>query len=129
MDARVLLAGKPTELRLVQRGLGSDRDSRDNRQRKPASSDEHIDDIGVRFMARLAGKTSLAETARLRPDLVNRLAEFIDDRLGLIAAIDRIVKDDKPGRDGLPFNVIKELAGLREQCVLGQRKRLKPAPR
>ena len=77
---------------------------------------EHIDDVGVRLIARLAGKVALVQTAAHAPDVINRLAEFVDEPGAMLSALDRIARADRPGRDGLRFAVVKELAELREYC-------------
>lgn len=128
MDARVLLNYKAVDHRVAAaNGSQAQRGVRLRPPpRQPAGTHEHIDDIGVRFMARLAGKSSLAATARLTPHLVNRLAEFMDDPAALCSAIDRIARNDKPGRDGLAFEVVKELAQLREQAVHSLQRQSRP---
>ncbi|MGE0311360.1 MAG: hypothetical protein AB7P21_07045 [Lautropia sp.] len=123
MDARVLLGRNPAAGRLPARIDGSGASTGDEGRSEGIGTPEHIDDIGVRFIARFAGKADLTATGRHAPHLVNQLAAFIDDPAALLNAIDRIARQDKPGRDGLPFAVVKELAELREQCTLVQRRR------
>ncbi len=125
MDARVLLGRRAVDAKPAAGAPhGASGTATGNRS---DAIPEHIDDIGVRFIARFAGKADLSETARHAPHLVNLLAEHIDDPAGLLGTIDRIARQDKPGRDGLPFAVVKELAELREHCAAGQRKRRRSA--
>ncbi|MGE0310753.1 MAG: hypothetical protein AB7P21_03905 [Lautropia sp.] len=82
---------------------------------KARTAREAIDDDGLRLLSKLAGKLSLEETAAGFPHVVNRLGLFVHEPAFMVKAIDRLLVPDRPGREGFPFTVVRELANLRER--------------
>ncbi len=76
--------------------------------REPLSRD------GIAFLAQMAGKASLAHTAESFPHVINKLAPHGYRPSEMIRAIDRLLIDDRPERQGFPFEVVVELGRLRE---------------
>ena len=74
---------------------------------------EPLSDRGVRFIASLAQRVSLRQTATHFPHLANRLATLRSTPPATIAFIDSLIIDDRPDREGLPFAVLNELSQLR----------------
>ncbi len=76
---------------------------------------EPVNDDGLLLLGSLAGKVCLQETASQFPHVINRLGIFVHDSAVMLKAIDRLVVPDRPGRQGFPFAVLRELANLRER--------------
>ena len=75
---------------------------------------EHLTKDGIAFLAQMAGKVSLACTAEEFPHIINKLAPHAYKPSLMIKAIDRLLIDDRPERQGFPFTTVSELAKLRE---------------
>ena len=65
-------------------------------------------------MAQMAGKVALAATAEGFPHVINRLAAHWYEPLLMIRALDSLLIDDRPERQGFPFEVVVELGKLRD---------------
>jgi hypothetical protein len=76
--------------------------------REPLSRD------GISFLAQMSGKVSLIKTTEGFPHVINKLAPYGYRPLEMINAIDRLLIDDRPARQGFPFAVVRELGVLRE---------------
>jgi hypothetical protein len=84
------------------------RQGRQKAFREPLSRD------GIAFLAQMAGKASLANTAESFPHVINKLAPYGYRPSEMIRAIDSLLIDDRPERQGFPFDVVVELGRLRE---------------
>jgi len=76
--------------------------------REPLSAD------GIAFLAQMAGKVSLAGLAGEFPHIVNNLASHGFAPREMLRAIDGFLINDRPDRQGFPFDVLIELGRLRE---------------
>lgn len=76
--------------------------------REPLNAD------GIAFLAQMAGKVSLAGLAEEFPHIVNKLASHGYEPREMLRAIDGFLIDDRPDRQGFPFDVLIELGRLRE---------------
>ena len=79
---------------------------------RPARESLHTD--GIAFLAQMAGKVSLAHTAEEFPHIINKLAPYGYKPSLMIKALARLLIDDRPERQGFPFEVVLELGQLRE---------------
>src|SRR5680860_1674015 len=75
---------------------------------------EHLSKDGIAFLAQMAGKVSLAHTAEEFPHVINKLAPYAYKPSLMIKALDRLLIDDRPERQGFPFDTVLELGQLRE---------------
>ena len=75
---------------------------------------EELSKDGVAFVTQMAGKAILTHTAAEFPHVVNKLARFSYQPPLMLKAIDAVLIDDRPSRQGFPFEVVMELGKLRE---------------
>lgn len=75
---------------------------------------EQLSTDGIAFLAQMAGKVSLGHISEDFPHIINKLAPYAYKPSLMIKAIDRLVIDDRPERQGFPFTTVCELAKLRE---------------
>ncbi len=62
----------------------------------------------------MTGKAVLAHTAAKYPHVINKLAPFSYQPPLMLKAIDAVLIDDRPIRQGFPFEVVMEMGNLRE---------------
>ena len=75
---------------------------------------EHLSSDGIAFLAQMAGKVSLAHTSEVFPHIINKLAPYAYKPPQMIKALDRLLIDDRPERQGFAFDTVLELGQLRE---------------
>ena len=75
---------------------------------------EQLSNEGIAFLAQMAGKVALSHTSEDFPHIINKLALHAYKPSLMIKAIDRLLIDDRPERQGFPFTTVCELAKLRE---------------
>ena len=62
----------------------------------------------------MAGKVALSHTSEGFPHIINKLACYGYKPSLMIKAIDRLLIDDRPERQGFAFDTVLELSKLRE---------------
>ena len=75
---------------------------------------ESLDDLGMQFISLLASRVTLKQTASQFPHIVNKIARHRANPQALVKAIDGLLIDDRPTREGFPFVVLEELLALKE---------------
>ena len=78
------------------------------------SACESLDDLGMQFISLLASRVTLKQTASQFPHIVNKIARHRANPQALLKAIDGLLIDDRPTREGFPFVVLEELLALKE---------------
>jgi broad specificity phosphatase PhoE len=76
---------------------------------------ERLTPQAVRMVAVLRPKASVLQTAALFPQLINRLAGMAPDPASMLRLLDEMIGNDRPDREGLPFQVRMELTRLHEK--------------
>ena len=73
-----------------------------------------LDDAAVALRERLPPQLRLTELRGAYPRVLNRVALAWDDPRAFDALIDSLLIDDRPDRQGFPFEVVRELGELRQ---------------
>ena len=79
---------------------------RENRPRQ-------LDDAAVALLEGLPPQLRLTELRGAYPRVLNRVARVWNDPRAFDALIDSLLIDDRPDRQGFPFEVVRELGELR----------------
>lgn len=99
-------------IRRIARGPAPRAESTPARIRAP--EDQQLDAAAVRLLEALPAQMRLATLRGEYPRLLNGIAAVWHDPQALDAAIDSLVIDRRGGRQGFPFEVLRELTDLRE---------------
>lgn len=107
-------------IRRIARGPSPRAESTPARARTP--EDQRLDATAVRLLEALPPQLRLVTLRGQYPRLLNRIAAAWHDPQAFEATIDSLVIDQRGGRQGFPFAVLRELAELREYHQAGRRR-------
>jgi hypothetical protein len=107
-------------IRRIARGPSPRAESSTARARAPA--DQRLDAAAVGLLEALPPQLRLITLRGQYPRLLNLIAAAWHDPEALEATIDSLVIDHRGGRQGFPFEVLRELTDLREYHAASRRR-------
>ncbi len=108
-------------IRRIARGPAPRAESTPARVRVP--EDQRLDAAAARLLEALPPQMRLSTLRGVYPRLLNGIAAVWHDPQAFEATIDSLVIDRRGGRQGFPFEVLRELTDLREYHQASRRRR------